>query len=87
MFLIGSKYTEPEAAIPEGISDQKLEEIRARIRALVPQDSDRRMSRRDVVKALENYYLSQNQHIHDSVYKQCFQDVFDEYIVEDTAGE
>ena len=78
MYLQGDKFTEPEVT-PDVVSAQKKTAIKAKIKLLVPQDSDKRMSKGEVVKALDAEYLEAGEHIHDSVYKECFDAVHLEY--------
>jgi len=77
-FLQGTKYTEPVVE-PKVVSAQKKTAIKAKIKLLVPKTSDKRMSKGEIVKALDAEYLAAGEHIHDSVFKECFNDVYAEY--------
>lgn len=77
-FLQGTAYTEPTVTV-EKITAQKKTAIRNKIKVLVPKTSDKSMSEGEVVKALQEDYLAQNEHIHDSVFKECFDAVHLEY--------
>lgn len=78
MYLTGSKYIEPEIAKPK-VSTQKRNAIKTRIKALVPKTSDKRMSDKEIIKILTDEYIAKNEHIHDSVFKDCFVEVYNEY--------
>ena len=77
-YLTGTGYVAPVKVEPT-ISAAKKTAIKNKIKALVPKTSDKQMTEGAIVQAIQADYLSSNEHIHDSVIKECFDVVYLDY--------
>ena len=77
-YLTGTGYVAPVKVEPT-ISAAKKTAIKNKIKALVPKTSSKQMTDAEIVKSIQADYLDNNEHIHDSVIKECFDVVYLEY--------